>query len=247
MTAWRFIVLLSLLAPSAAFAEERVDAARRALIFVQRAEERIDDERYRAAQRDLKRALELLPDFPPAHIGMGHVAMRAQDYARALHHYEAAREGYKTLDGLQQDVAKLRYAHAQQRIEILQDRLNQRGIVLNSLVRAEIENEMLRLLAVEPPTEEKPLEAPPILHFFVGNALWGLGRHEDALAEWEHCRNLQPELGAMHKNLALGYWKCGQPERALESLRAARERGVPIETELEAKIQAELDADTSGD
>src|SRR5262245_22073306 len=75
------------------------------------------------ARTNLERAVVALPEYPEAHLGLGHVAMSEHRFEDALREYRRARSGYTEWSERLVDVRMQRYGEIQQEIGHLRDSL----------------------------------------------------------------------------------------------------------------------------
>ncbi len=235
------VVLTLVFAAPIAFAGS-IDAksAKKAMQYCQKGERMMKAGRLDAAAKQYDRAVKIAPEFPAAHIGLGQLAMAAQDFPRALQHFERARDGYAALGDALKAIESERYASARKQIEALQDSLvqgSQATAGFDNLDRSRIENQIARLQAIEAPSSEPLTEAPGEIFFYIGNAHWRLGHLEEALEAWETCVERSPKFAMVHNNLALAYWKKGNPKRGLEELEVAEKLGFPVNPKMRADLE----------
>ena len=193
-----------------------------------------------------QKALKALPSFPDAHLGMGHVAMSEHSFELALEEYLEARDLYVQFGDSLFDLQIQHYTLAQEQIAQLGTKIRQyRGflatqIAMNSsLIEkqvTELEAAVQQLQAVKPPDLATLHEAPGEVHFFIGNALFNLGKGDEALAEWETCTRVSPRFSVAYNNLAVAYWKKGDFAQAIESLVRAERLGLPVNPGFKADL-----------
>lgn len=226
------LIVTVVLSLGAVLAGEAKDMAKATRHF-QRGEKALKSGDAERAKLYYNKAVEAMPDFPQAHIALGNLAMGEKRFEDALHEYETARDGYPKLGKLLLDVETRRYTNSQDEIMQLRDSIQQLRTVgagaSDAAIRiTQMENAIARLEAIEPPKAESAGKTPAEIHFYVGNALFQLGRLNDAVAAWELCSEGNPEFAMVYNNLALGYWKQGKLEKARESLLKAEELGFPV-------------------
>lgn len=187
------------------------------------------------AQRYLTEAVDLLPFYPEAHLGLGHIAMRDMRFEDALSEYGQALDGYRRLGESLNDLQAIRYRDAQDQISDLRDQILNL-LITNSkasppgLDRAitRLRDSIRRLETVEPPRGSLAPEPPGHVHFFLGNALFRLNRIEDAKRAWETCTLQSPEFPYVYNNLAVVYVKQGRMDDARRSLERAEQLGFDV-------------------
>ncbi len=85
--------------------------------------------------------------------------------------------------------------------------------------------------------ESKTIGVPPgEFHFYVGNAMFQLGRVDGAVESWERCRDAKPRFAMVYNNLALAYWKQGRLDDAVAALDKAGELGFPVNPDFRADL-----------
>ena len=225
-----------------------VDAA---LKHVLRADEALRSGDVEKAEQLYEKALRNIDSLPEAQIGLGHIAMREARFEKALYHYQSAREGYGELTEQLLQFRSRRYTNAQQQIVSTQDTILQLQNPATSRGDAryqvsKLENRMAMLQGVRAPTGDHDQEAPGEIYFFIGNAFYRLNRLEQAVEAWETCRELAPEFGPNHNNLALAYWIQGRPLQARRSLQRAERSRFPVDPAFKAKVDAAVPDSTAG-
>src|SRR5262245_53568479 len=78
---------------------------------------------FRKARQSLEQALAIIPAFPAAHMGMGHIALSEKRYADALHEYQLARSEFSDLAQMVLMLRTADYGDARSEIVALQDEL----------------------------------------------------------------------------------------------------------------------------
>lgn len=193
-----------------------------------------------------RRAVEYYPDLPDAHMGLGHVAMARQSFEEALRAYARARDCYDKMNAELRAAQVETYRRAQEERWALED-LRRQIESPTSAVKlapsrlamklADIEQRTRALGHVAPPSVAAMLDVPGEVHFHIGNALFRLGRLDEALAEWEVAREKTPDFGPLHNNLAVLYWKKGRLEEARESVARAESLGFHVNPAFRADLR----------
>lgn len=189
------------------------------------------------AEHSFRKAIEFYPELPDPHMGLGHIAMSRQRFQEALDEYARARDCYAKMT---EDLLAARmetYRRGQEERWALEDLRRQLespaiGVKLAPSLRqmklTEIEQRSRTLGNMEPPSAASMPDVPGEVHFHIGNALFRLGRLDEALAQWEIARGKTPDFGPLHNNLAVAYWKKGRFEEARESAARAESLGFHV-------------------
>ncbi|RMF73841.1 MAG: tetratricopeptide repeat protein, partial [Acidobacteria bacterium] len=210
--------------------------------------------RWDTAREAFMKALALVPEFPEAHLGLGHLAMRDGKFAEALAEYERAERGYASLGDLLRRVRFEQFAASRERIRRIDDRIRElsrtlariesgtatpQQVQIQAQIRqriAQLEDRRRELETITAPGAEATVEVPAEVWFFQGNALYRLGRVEDAMARWQRALDADPRLAPAYNNLAAASLRLGQRARARELLGRARALGLAVNEMLAAAI-----------
>lgn len=241
MRASRMAVVLAgamSLAAAPSFAKIAIPDVQRASGYCKSAERAMRAGNLKKAQASLDKAIEVMPNFPGAHMGLGHMALMERRFEDALREYQEARDDYALFQGAMLNLKVRDYADAQLEIVALQDELrNQAKIAPNVFRENKLENAILRLQRMDTPTR-LPLEEPPgQIDFYIGNALYRLGRRDEAIASWEECLRKDHEIAPAYQNLAVGYWEQGRFADARRTLAEAERRGLRTSPDLKADLE----------
>jgi tetratricopeptide (TPR) repeat protein len=191
----------------------------------------------RKAKASFAKAIAILPNYPEAHLGMGHIAMRERRFGDALHEYETAKEHFAEMSEALVAIRTQRFSEAQQEIVALMDALVARQRLAPVPWRINrLEAAIERLQAIEPPDGSARIEPPGQIHFYLGNALYRLSRLGEAVASWESCVSKAPGFSPAYNNLAVGYWMLGRIDDARHVLDRAEELGLLVNRELKADL-----------
>lgn len=192
----------------------------------------------RKAHESLDKAIAVMPKFPGAHMGLGHLALMEKRFEDALREYQEARADYALFQEAMLNMKVRDYADAQTEIVALQDELrNQKKIAPNVFRENKLENAILRLQRMDTPTRQSFEEPPGQIDFYIGNALYHLGRRDEAVASWEECLRKDHEIAPAYQNLAVGYWEQGRYADAQRTLVEAEKRGLRTSPELKADLE----------
>ena len=228
-------IAAAVLAAAAAPAEKQLSTRKfhEAITHCRSGDEALSRGELSRASEQFENALAIVPDFPEAYMGLGHIGMVRRDYAAALGAYTRARDAYGRLSQQLLDHRLREKGNSQLEIQSRRDdivnltKILQGGIALESRVR-EIEREINYFDRLEVPHEDKRAATPANVYFFRGNALFHLDRLEEAVADWEEASRRAPDFGPVFNNLALAYWKLGKREQAQQCLARAEELGVTV-------------------
>ena len=91
---------------------------------------------------------------------------------------------------------------------------------------------------VEPPAPSERIGLSGTIDFYIGNALFRLGRLAEAVASWSASVERSPGLLPAYNNLAVGYWMLGRIDDARAVLAHAADRGLVVNPNLKADIEA---------
>jgi len=186
------------------------------------------------------KAVDAVPTFPTALIGLGRIAMGEKRFEDALASYERAKEGYAQIGASMAGIESRRYADAQRQIASMHDTIANLQASATSNVNIQIsqlEGAISQLEAINPPNPTDASEPPGEIYFHIGNALFQLNRIDEALAAWETCRERSPEFPLVYNNLALAYWKLERLAEARTSLDKAAELGFNVNPRFKADLE----------
>lgn len=216
----------------------------KAMRFSQRGFAAFESSNLKKARLQFEKALNVVPDLPDAHLGLGHVAISENRYEDALWEYEAARDSYPKLGALLFDIEMKRFQELRNQIPRLQQDLMmiQRGDLPMSssdqrMRISEIQQRIRDIEKMPTPTPDTVGDPPASIHFFVGNALTRLGRWEQAVESYEAAVAADPKYGQAYHNLAVAYWRAGRVEDAMNSLNRAKELGATVNPNLESDLR----------
>jgi tetratricopeptide (TPR) repeat protein len=196
------------------------------------------------AEQFFDKSIRLVPEYPDAHLGLGHLAMQAGDVGKALTEYETARDGYAVLGNRLLDIMRTRYREQKNKIPDLKQQIaliqsgeirlteNERRIKISDL-----EMTIRDLEAMSEPSVKTVAEPPGEVFFRIGIALAKLGRWEEAVVSLEACTARSPTFAQAYSNLALAYWKTGRHDDALSSLDKAEDLGLEINPRFRSDIE----------
>lgn len=200
------------------------------------------------AARKFGAAIEVVPDFPDARLGLGHLAMLREDFEGALLEYRRAEAAYAVMGSSLAEVRMKKFSEAHMRSQEVRDQLNGlRSAVASGRVRAtpEVEREMFRLeeearrlQGIAPPDLDN-LDVPPAeVDFYIGSALFNLGSVDEARQRWETARTKNPSFALVHQSLAVAYLSAGRVDDAWASLQRAEQLGLKVNPQLKRDLEA---------
>jgi len=206
-----------------------------------------------AALPMFQKALEAVPEFPDAHMGLGHVALRERSYERALAAYRQAEEGYTALGEAMFRRRLVEYDEAQEQIRNLRQELIELHARANrtgsnesepGLTGLRIEQSIGHLEQIQRPDRSDVTLAPAEVPFFIGNALMHLGRHAEAIDAWRAALRRDPRFAPAYNNLAVALWKTGRVGQAHACVARAEALGVVTNPAFKADLDRAGTAET---
>ncbi|MCU0224087.1 MAG: tetratricopeptide repeat protein [Acidobacteria bacterium] len=244
----RVVVVLSVLAGAlstapAAAAEKQLSSREfhEAIAHCRRGDEALSRGDLSRASEQFEKALAIVPEFPEAYTGLGHIALVRRDYAAALGSYTRARDAYERIGQQLYEHRLQQKGRAGLEVQSRRDdimnltKILQGGSALESRIR-EIEREISYFDRMDSPGEDRRATTPANLYFFRGNALFHLDRLDEAVADWEEASRRAPEFGPVYNNLALAYWKLGQRDKAQAALARAEQLGVTVHPDFKQQV-----------
>jgi tetratricopeptide (TPR) repeat protein len=196
------------------------------------------------AESEFQKSVKAFSALPQAHMGLGHLALQRKDFERALAEYEAVIAGYAEMGGRLADIEAKRYTDAQREITGLREVLSQLQSPTLKMEDYErqarvlsVENQIRQLELVQHPSHGVAGEAPGEVYFFLGNALFNLGRLDEAIEAWRTCTSKSPDHPDVYNNLAVVYWKQNRLEEAKKSMEKAEELGFKIHPNFKADLE----------
>jgi len=200
----------------------------------------------KGAQERFDKALSLVPAFPDALLGVGHLRLKEGKFAEALAAYLKARDAYPELgkaifnirvrsyDGVQRQMANYRSS-----LQALRAQMAGKKSDPTALERqiAQVEEALRKLQLVQPPTQDTASEAPGEVYFHIGNAHFRLNALDEAILNWETCATRSPAFANVHNNLTVAYWKKGRFDDAKRHLARAAELGFPVNPQMKADLE----------
>lgn len=244
------LAALAVLAPAAAAPEAEARKVQRAAALCRKGARFASDGDRARASAEFEKALAVVPVFPDAHLGLGHVAMAEGHHQAALDAYQRAREGYTALGDTLHELREERYRETRQQMSTIRDQISSLGRARSNArtdPRGEadiqrrltvLQDHLNKLEAVEPPQRDAEPRVPAEVWFYIGNAQFRLERFDEARASWETCAELNPTFAMIHNNLAVLHWKAGRFDRAREELDTAERLGFAVHPKMKEDLAA---------
>lgn len=196
------------------------------------------------ASAAFERALTVWPHMPEAHVGLGHVAMRREQFEVALNAYRAARTAFLALSVESINHGLKRVEEAKRAIENREDEIRQvndpkTGVDEHHAAyrTRQLEGEIAQLRSLDRPINQPTENAPAEIDFFIGNALFRLARIEEAVAAWEQCAKTDRNYAPVFNNLAVGYFKLKRIPEAREALVRAEAAGIVVDARFKQDLE----------
>jgi tetratricopeptide (TPR) repeat protein len=199
-------------------------------------------------RKSFAKALEAVPDFPDAHLGLGRISMAEGRFEDALREFERARDAYGAFGDVLFEARMSQFNRTQDEIARLQDTLYQiqsgpslarpSGGGATVLDQAKIENRIQQLQGVPQPKKEESADPPPEIFFMIGNAEFRLQRFDAASVSYEQCLTRNPKHLASYTNLALCLWRLDRIDDARAVIARAEAAGLRPDPKLKADLEA---------
>ncbi len=247
-----FLVLLLLGIPSPALAALGTEANSRTIqqasALCRKGAKALQQGDKARASESFEKALAVFPDFPDAHVGLGHLAMSESRFDDALKNYQRARQAYLSFGSILQGLREENYRETQRRMGQVRDQISSLGRSSTNArtdprQEAEItrqltmlQEELRRLEAIEPPRDNAAADPPAEVWFYIGNAQFKLEKYDEARAAWETSAQLNPGFAMIHNNLAVIYWKAGRFNDAQTELATAERLGFPVNPKMKEDL-----------
>ena len=233
-------------APAGDAAKTRFDVAR-AVAACRRGAERIAARDPDGAETAFREALRYAPGFPDPLVGLGHAAALRGDDAAALARYQEAKAAYVALAKQQEDDRAAQFHKTQiaamgtkDQIQELKDAAGKVIGPSNDIYISHLENVADDARRMEKPGRPLPATPPPEFDFWIGAALYRLGRVDEARESWEAAVAARPDFGAAWSNLAAARLRLGRCEEA----RAALARADAAKAKVPAPLRRDVAACT---
>lgn len=240
-------LLLLMAVPSALSAERQISNRKfhEAIACCQRGDRALSEGDLSRASEQFEKALAIVPEFPEAYTGIGHIALIRRDYAAALNAYTHARDAYASISRRLTDHRLYEKGESQKEIQSRRDDITNlskllAGPELEMRVR-EIQREIDYFDRMDSPREDKRAKTPAAVYFFRGNALFHLDRLDEAIEDWKEAAALAPDFGPVYNNLAVAAWRLGRPDEAREYLSKAEALDVEVNPEFQHLVRGGSD------
>ncbi len=209
--------------------------------LLREAQQAMEAEDYRAAERYLRQAVTADPRSPEAACGLGQVQMALKQYHEAVRSLEDCKgrvldqlrqqqeEQIRSLGSIETEIREVRDTIS----AIRQGRIKGAGVDRITALEARLRD--LELMKSSGPVR---IEVPPQISFTLGTAYLQVGRLEEAERELLTVLRTNPNSGEAHNNLATVYLAEGRFEEAAERVRLAESAGARVSPQMKADIAA---------
>ena len=239
------LAILAVVAAAPAFgAGSRLAVARAS---VEKGDKLMQKERYEAAEKAYRKAIDNEPTLPTAYHGLGRALVGEQRFAEAIEALEEAKERYVRWAQDEKSTEMEARQDAAARARAFQDLQNTQKI-RQSGPGTSPAADLTRMAATRIATEQylagknwkyEDLEAIPADVFYLdGLARLRSGDKENGMRELDTCLVLEPEHGLAHYNLAVALFTSGQVRAAKEHLDEAVAAGVQANPHFVADVEA---------
>lgn len=211
-------VICSLAAPCVA---SEADSIARAQNKVTKGNAKLQNDDFRSAERLFRKAIEIEPALPTAHLGLGAALIGQQRYGDALvvlDETERRFAEYDEMNKLAAVKAQDMVEEARRQVETLEDTYGvfhqvptQHGLDANVIGRWHV---------------EQGGSTPAQTYYLQGIALVRTGQRSEGMQKLEHCLLLDKDHGLAHYNLAVALLAEGRPTEAMQHLDQAVAAGV---------------------
>lgn len=200
------------------------------------------------ARTQFEKALEAVPAFPEAHIGLGIIALGEKKPEEALQRFLRARDGYAEVGDALLDLQTRRYRDSQEEAMRLREQIDglrrqddraQGGVdqaTRENQIRG-LESRLRQLEAIDVPVHSDRHDPPGEVFFHLGTAYFHLQRYDEARVAWETCAEKSPKLSWVHNNLAVLYYKAGRLAEAEASIAKAETLGLKVNPQFKADLE----------
>ncbi len=241
---WVVFMVFVLVAALPAAAGES-DGIARAKARVAKGEVQLQKARYEEAEKTFRKAIEMEPALPSAHLGLGAALVGQRRYDDALQALAEAELRYREFDELQRESGRVAVAsmeETERRVETLKDTYGvfQRGPANQQLSPSQVSRMNV------PTAGSMPANA----FYLQGVALLRTGEKVAGIERLERCLTLDKDHSLAHYNLAVAMNSIGRADEAKSHLEAAISGGVEppsaLVAEIETRSRERAVADASG-
>jgi Tfp pilus assembly protein PilF len=209
------------------------DGVARAKARVAKGEAQLQKEQYADAEKTFRKAIEMEPSLPSAHLGLGAALVGQRRYDDALKALAVAERRYSEFDELQRESGRLAVAsmeETERRVETLTETYGvfQRGPTNQQLSPSQVDRMNV------PTTGSMPASA----FYLQGVALLRTGQKVAGIERLERCLSLDGDHSLAHYNLAVAMNSVGRVDEAKRHLDASTAGGVQPAPALVAEIDA---------
>ena len=230
------------LAGSPAVDLPRTTQIQQASIYCANGENAMKAGNIKRARDSFNKALEIVPVFPPAHMGLGHIALSERRYEEALREYLLAKDQYADLARTLLEIRARDYGNVKAEITVLTDELRkERKFSAPALRLSRIEAAIDRLNRMEEPQRSVSEEPPAYMDFYIGNACFHLNRLDDVIAAWQACIASDHDFAPAYQNLVVGFWLSGKKDEARDTASRAKDLGISLDPSLKADLEKGVD------
>ncbi|HEX4825145.1 MAG TPA: tetratricopeptide repeat protein [Candidatus Polarisedimenticolaceae bacterium] len=260
MRRWPVIAAALFVATSAAWSlsEPQERALRRAIAESERGMSALTKGNLGKAREAFGASMKAVPDFPQAHLGLGHLAMRERRFEDALREFRDAESAYRSMSSAIVELETERYAKSRDELQQLRMNLAQLEAAASRAATAGemgtsasqeaainrerniVEQRIQSLETMNPPTTLNVHEAPAEVLFFQGNALFDLKRTDEAIAAWETALKRDPKQPLAENNLAVAYWMSGRLQEAQAAMTRSETLGFKVNPSFRADLEKAL-------
>ncbi len=204
-------------------------------------------EKYRKAEKELKKCLKKMPEHSGAYFFLSQISYKWGNLEKSLEEIENAKNNYAYIARIKANIEQLYIfelqelkVQKQKTLEQLRESLSR---TQNASERSQIEagigtveadigtiNSQLRRPL--PSAEQMPAD----YFYFHGNILFKLKRYEEANTQYQEAIKINPQHGDAYNNLASLYYMTRQYQKALDYLEQAEANGAKINPEFKKAV-----------
>jgi len=210
-----------------------IDGIARAKAKVAKGDVQLHNGRFAEAEKLFRKAAEMEPTLPSAHLGLGAALIGQRRYEEALAALIEAERRYDEFDELQRESGRLAVAgmeNTERQVETLKDTY---GVFQRGPSNQQLSTSQVSRLNV-PTASSMPAQA----YFLQGVAYLRTDQMVMGIESLDRCLSLDADHGFAHHNLAVAMLSIGRVDEAKAHLDAAIDAGVEPPPELVAEIDA---------